>query len=61
MTDRETFTDNDYVNAITLALQEKDMPAVEALLTRLAVRNPHRAQEVIDMMRAGLTIARSRR
>lgn len=40
------------------ALHEHDIELVRALLLVLAVTDPHRAQEVYDMIQAGLEIRR---
>lgn len=41
------------------ALKAGDTRGVEAALTVLAVRDPHRAQELFDLTRAALVVART--
>jgi hypothetical protein len=51
------FTADDCVAIFHAALQTGDALGVEAALTLLAVRDPHRAQALLDMTRLALELA----
>jgi len=49
----------DLIAAISAAIRECDMPAVNALLKRLAVVDPVQAQVVLDTIELGLALSAS--
>ena len=57
MAEAREYSDDVIVEAIRTALAAADMPAVDALMRRLAVQNPHLAGDLLDTMRLGLALA----
>lgn len=45
-----SYTANEILTAINLALKDRDMPAVVALVHRLALVDPDAAQAILDMV-----------
>lgn len=43
--------------ALREALSDRNWDRVEAALTAIAVQDPHRAQELVDLMRFGLAVS----
>ena len=50
------FTTDQIVETIGAALRAGDMRGVEACLRVLAVQDPHRAQDVLDVLNVGLSL-----
>lgn len=53
-----TRTADQLVTAIEQALHDREVTVVPGLLMMLAVRDPRRAQEVLDTIELGITISR---
>jgi hypothetical protein len=45
---------------VAKAVVDRDMPALDALLHLLVVKDPHRAATMYDTLRLGLNVARQR-
>lgn len=48
----------DYIDAIRKALAAHDVKAVDSLLRLMAVRFPQDAQDVLDILKVGITFSR---
>lgn len=53
----QQFTADEIVEAIEHALQQREIRAIEGLMKLLAVRDPRRAEEVMDTLKVGLFMA----
>lgn len=53
----QQFTSDQIVDTIHHALERRDLKAVDSLLKLLAVRDPRRAEDVIDTLKLGLFLA----
>jgi len=52
------YTADQIIEGITKALQGHDVEAVPGLIRLLAIKDPHRAQKVMDTIELGIFIAR---
>jgi len=50
------FTADQIVEAITLALRDRNIEAVNGLMHLLAVKDPRRAREVLDTIELGIEL-----
>lgn len=57
MADRDEFTPEVLENIIHAALKAGDIEGVGHALRIMAVRDPHRAQQLIDTMKLGIVLA----
>lgn len=53
------FTPDQIVAGITSALHEGDVTVVPGLIRLLAVKDPHRAQAVLDTIELGIAMSRT--
>lgn len=53
-------TPNQLETCVHRALQARDIEAVEGYLLLMAVKDPHRAADLVETMKVGLRLARER-